>query len=115
MNIRKKWLLTVSRTDSDKVLKLSFSQRSIVFLFGVLVIVIAILSLSVLYVNRHSDRLQEIPRLEEENRKLKTHIGSLAADMDSINADIRTMKTLEDSLRPDNNLRELYDEIRDTH
>ncbi len=113
MDIRKKWLLTVSRTDSDRVIKLSLSQHSVVLMFGVLVIIIALVISSVLYVNKHSDRLREIPQLQEENQKLKTHIGRLAADMDSINADIRTMKAWEDSLRSDNNLRELYEQIRD--
>ncbi len=114
MNIRKKWLLTVSRTDSDKVLKLSLSQRSVVFMFGALVLVISLVIASVLYVNKHSDQLRDIPRLQEENRKLKSHIGELETDMDSVYTDIQQMKALEDSLRSDKNLRELYDQIKET-
>ncbi len=113
MNIRKKWLLTLSRTDSDKVVKVSLSQRTVVFLFTVLLIVITLIVLSVLYVNSHREDIDKISFLKQENRKLQTHIGELSAVMDSVQTDIEHMKALEDSLRSDENLQELYDSIKE--
>ncbi|MCD4829560.1 MAG: hypothetical protein K8R90_09065 [Candidatus Cloacimonetes bacterium] len=113
MLIKRRWHISWSGTDSQKTHSLSLSVRSVFALLALAALFLLALGGSFVWLLVHSVSDDAMAELEQENVLLRQSVGSLSAQIDSVQVRLKLMEDWEERVRKDDNLRQLEEGLFD--
>lgn len=98
MTFKRRWLITLFRTDSTKTLTIGLPTRVEWILIGVSALVLVFVVYILFWVVASKADVHKVHTLEEQNRVLQERIDDLRPQLDSVRTEIKQMTRWQDSL-----------------
>ena len=110
--MRKRWLITLSATDSSKSYNLSISKKVGKAIAISFLVIFVLLAVSVYEMLHFQTKLARTNNLIKENSLLKEKLLAVSTEIDSIMNRLKLMENWEDEMRSEKKLKSINKELR---